>query len=115
MHMKKLIALLFTVLIFSCNEDKITGGGNVITQERSVTGFTGVVTNGSTKAFISMDSFFAVTVKGYENLLPYLETNVGNGVLEVGFKDNVNVSNDNTELHVLCPRWTIFKQTERAT
>ena len=103
MHLRRSIALLFTILMFSCNGDKITGSGNVVTQERNVTGFTGVITNGSTKAFIRMDSIFAVSVKGYENLLPYLETNVVSGILQVGFKDNVSVSNDNTELHVSLP------------
>jgi len=104
MNLKRLFLLLsFVVLMFGCNEDKITGSGSVISQERNVTGFTGVVVNGSTQAFINLDTGFAVTVKGYENLLPYLETNVVNGVLNVGYKNDVNVSNDNTEIYVTLP------------
>ena len=95
--------LCLTALVFACNKDKLTGSGNTISEDRNVAGFTGVVVNGSTKAFITVDTGFAVTVKGYENLLPYLETNVVNGVLEVGFKDNMDVNNDNTELHVTMP------------
>lgn len=104
MNLKQLFLILsLAVLMFKCNEDKITGSGNVISQERNVTGFTGVVVNGSTKAFVNLDTGFAVTVKGYENLLPYLETNVVNGVLNVGYKNDINVSNDNTEVYVTLP------------
>jgi len=104
MNLRKLFSLLFlAVLLFACNKDKITGSGNVTSQERNVTGFTGVVVNGSTKAFITLDTGFAVTIKGYENLLPYLETNVADGVLNVGYKDNADVSNDNTEVYVTLP------------
>lgn len=101
--MKKIFLLSFAVLVVACNKDEITGSGNVTSQERSVTGFTGVVVNGSTKAFITLDTGFTVSVKGYGNLLPYLETNVVNGVLQVGYKDDVNVSNDNTEVYITLP------------
>src|SRR3954471_11678917 len=104
MKLKKSFLLLpFAILMFACNKDKITGSGNVISQERNVTGFTGVVVNGSTKVFINLDTGFKVTVKGYENLLHYLETNVENSVLQVGFKNNIAVSNDNTEVYITLP------------
>jgi hypothetical protein len=104
MRLKKLLFVLpVAVLMFSCKKDKIAGSGAVISQERYVAGFTGVVVNGSTKAFIKMDTVFAVSVKGYENLLPYLETSLVNGVLQIGFKNDVNVSNDNTEVHISLP------------
>lgn len=102
--MKKVtLLLLFTALLFSCNKNKITGSGNIISQERNASGFTGVVVNGATKAFITIDTGFSVTVKGYQNLLPYLETKVSNGILQVGFKNHTNVSNDNTEVYVTLP------------
>jgi hypothetical protein len=101
---KKLFLLLpFAVLVFACKKGRITGTGNVTSQERNVAGFTGVVVNGSTKAFINLDTGFTVTVKGYQNLLPYLETNVVNGVLYAGYKDDADVSNDNTEVYVTLP------------
>src|SRR3954466_15556079 len=100
---KSFLLLPLAILVFGCTKDKITGSGNVIAEERNITGFTGVAVNGSTKAFIHLDTAFSVTVKGYGNLLPYVETNVENGVLQVGFRNNVNVSNDNTELHLTLP------------
>lgn len=42
-------------------------------------------------------------VKGYSNILPYFETNVINGTLEMGFRENVNVRHNNTEVFVTLP------------
>ena len=104
MDLKKSFSIVLTiVMIAGCSKDKITGSGSITSQERNVTGFSGVVANGSTDAFINIDTGFIVTVKGYENLLSSYETTVSNGVLTAGFKDNVNVSNDNTELDVTLP------------
>ena len=100
---KSFLIFCFAVFLFACNKDKITGSGTVVSQKRDVIGFTGVVVNGSTKAFINIDTGFSVTVKGYENLLPYLESSVVNGVLQAGFKNGVNVSNDNTEIYITLP------------
>jgi hypothetical protein len=100
---KSFLLLSFVFAMLSCNKDKITGNGSVTSQQRNITGFTGVVVNGSTKAFINIDTAFSVTVKGYQNLLPYLETKIENGLLQVGFKNDVNISNDNTEVYVTLP------------
>lgn len=102
-HKKLWLLLPLMVLIFSCHKDRITGSGNIISQQRNMTGFTGIEVNGATKAFVTIGTDFSVTVKGYQNLLPYLETNVSNGVLQAGFKNHTNVSNDNTEVYVTLP------------
>ena len=45
--MKKLFLLLSLArIVVACNKDKITGTGNVTSQERSVASFTDVVVNG---------------------------------------------------------------------
>lgn len=104
MRLKSLLWILpVAALLAACNKDKITGSGDVISQERNITGFSGIVVSGSTKAFINLDTGFSVTVKGYGNLLAYLETNVVNGVLQAGFGNNINVSNDNTEVYITLP------------
>jgi len=100
---KKIFWLCGIVVFIACNKDKITGSGNTISEERNITGFNGLIVNGSTKAFVNIDTEFAVTVKGYENLLPYFETNVVSGVLEAGFNNDVTVSNDNTEIYATAP------------
>ena len=99
-------ALLITAAVTSlcsCSKDRITGSGNVKTEDRQLTGFTKVSTQGSTNVFITQGTSFKVSVKAYENLVPYLETEVVNGTLEVHYKDNTNVKNDNAEVYVTMP------------
>ncbi|MGH2642755.1 MAG: GIN domain-containing protein [Chitinophagaceae bacterium] len=104
MNLKRLyLILLFPILMVACNKDRITGSGDIISQNRDVSGFSGIVTNGSTPAFITIGTGFSVAVKGYQNLLPLFEINVSNRVLQAGFKNNVNVHNNNTQLYVTLP------------
>ena len=91
------------VMIASCSRDRVTGSGSVTTETRSVANFTGVATSGSTDINVVKGAGFKVEVRGYNNLLPYLETVVVNNVLQVRFKDNTNIRNDNTEVTVTMP------------
>ena len=98
------VMLLSVVLVFSsCTKDRITGGGAITTEERSNKNFTKVSIAGSTNVTVSKGQNFSVKVKGYQNLLPYFETNVINGTLEMGYKENVNVKHNNTEVFVTLP------------
>lgn len=105
--MKKILVafLLPTVLlaIVSCSRDRVTGSGSITTETRTVSDFTGVATQGSTDVTVLKGNTFRVEVKGYNNLLPYLETVVINNVLTVRYKNNTNVRNDNTEMTVTMP------------
>lgn len=107
--MKKIIMyalLAATFSITACEKDRITGSGAVKTEERTLTGFTKVNTSGSTNVFITQGAAFNVTVKAYVNLIPYLETKIVNGTLEIHYKENTNVKNDNSEVFVTLPALT---------
>lgn len=102
--MRKLFVLLLLPAVFvACKKDRVKGSGPIVTQDRVATNFYKVETSGSTDVFITQGTNFSVQVKGYENILPYLETKVIDGTLQIGFKSNSNVSNDNTEVHVIMP------------
>lgn len=104
--MKKYFLLLLissSVLFFSCGKAKITGEGNVVTETRIAEDFYNVIVNGSTQVFITQGAAFEVKVKAYENIIHSLETKVQNGALLIGFKDNKNVSNDNSEVYITMP------------
>src|SRR5262249_28212776 len=103
---KSIITCAFTAVVISlasCDKERITGSGSVKTEQRSIAGFTKVSTSGTTNVFITQGNDFAVTVKAYENLIPYLETAVKNGTLEIHYRDNTNVTNDNSEVYVTLP------------
>ncbi len=100
---KRLSAICVILSLFSCSKENIKGSGSVTTEQRNLTGFTSVSSSGSSKVFITQGNFFSVEVKGYANLLPYYETRVVNNELRLGYRDNVSVKNDNTEVFVTLP------------
>ena len=100
----KLIMLAFTILLFaSCKKDRISGTGSVVTEQRNVTNFTKVHTSGSTDVEVKQGVDFKVEVTGYSNLIPYFETRLNNGTLELGYKNDVHVRNDNIKVLVTLP------------
>lgn len=104
--MKKIASLLLAYSVFvltGCEKDRITGEGSIVTEERSVTNFTGVHARGSANIFISEGAAFKVEVKEYGNLLPYFETKLNGSTLEVGFQGDVNVKNSRAEVFITMP------------
>jgi hypothetical protein len=93
----------FAVACASCEKDMVTGNGSIQTQERDVSAFTKVATQGSTIIHIEQGTDFEVKVKGYANLLPYLKTVVSNGTLSVHYEDTRSVRNDNSEVFITMP------------
>lgn len=93
----------FTAACASCEKDTVTGNGSIQTQERDVSAFTKVTTEGSTVIHIVQGTDFEVKVKGYASLLPYLKTVVNNGTLSVHYEDTRSVRNDNSEVFITMP------------
>ena len=97
-------ALLSVIICcYSCSKEKINGGGPVVTETRTVSGFTTVSAEGSSRVFITQGNNFEVKVKGYSNLLPYYETRLENNILHLGYRSGVNVKHDNIEVYVTLP------------
>jgi hypothetical protein len=99
----RLCAICVIVSSASCTKDHVKGSGSVVTEQRNLSGFTSISSSGSSKVYVSRGSQFSVEVRGYANLLPYFETKVLNNELRLGYKDNVSVKNDNTEIYVTLP------------
>lgn len=98
------ITMISAILAFSsCTKERISGHGSVTTESRNISGFTAVSAAGSTNIYIAQGAAFKVEVKGYSNLLPYYETKLVNNTLQLGFKEDVNVKNDNTEVFITMP------------
>ena len=95
-----------TITLFSCKKQKLQGDGAIVTETRNVTNFYGVSVSGSSKIFIIQGNTFDVQVKAYENLLPSLTTIVEDGTLKIAYKNNANISNDNSEITITMPSLT---------
>lgn len=99
--------VLTAILAFSsCTRERIKGQGSVISENRNISGFTEISTEGSTNIHIMQGSSFKVELRGYSNLLPYYETKLVNNTLQLGYRKDVNVKNDNTELYITMPAIT---------
>ncbi|MBL0200765.1 MAG: DUF2807 domain-containing protein [Chitinophagaceae bacterium] len=97
-------ALICAMLsLLSCSKERISGNGSTITETRNISNFTAISASGSTNVYINQGAAFRVEVKGYSNLLPYYETRLVNNSLQVGYKQNENVKNDNVEVFITLP------------
>lgn len=103
--MKNILIAVFTcgILLLSCSKEKIAGSGSVVTEQRNVSNFYSVKVNGSSKVYITQGITYNVTAKAYENILPVLQTRVENGVLIIDYKNNANITNDNSEISITMP------------
>lgn len=96
-------ALVGLFFLAACSKDKISGSGQVSTESRNAANFTKVITNGSTEVHVAQGANFSVQVKGYSNLLPYMETKVSGNALNIGYRHGVNIKNDNAEVYITLP------------
>jgi Putative auto-transporter adhesin, head GIN domain len=88
--MSKYIFFVFVLgmFTFALAED---GSGNVVSEERDVSGFTGISLVGIGEVTITQGEQETLTVETDDNLLPLLETTVQDGLLVLTTKDGVEV------------------------
>ncbi len=83
----KFFPLLLIAMIFvsqSCfHPYRIEGNCNVVTVNRSIGEFTGVDSHGSLDVRLINDSVCFVEIEGESNLIPYVDTDISNGILQI--------------------------------
>ena len=100
--MTRLIALLIPAFIF-CSCHVITGSGNIITQERHLDKFTGINSSGSIDIEVMNDNSQLVKVEADDNILPYLITDVEDGILNVHLRSHNSYHNFHAKVFVSSP------------
>jgi hypothetical protein len=91
------------ITLSSCTKDRVSGNGSTTTEDRPLDNFTKINAMGSTDAFVTKGTSFKVQVKGSDNLVPYFETRVVNGTLNLGYKNNVHVRHDDIQVFITMP------------
>ncbi|TKD63447.1 head GIN domain-containing protein [Flavobacterium sp. ASW18X] len=88
-----LVALtcIFTLSAHAQWGKRIKGNGNVVTLERSVNDYDGIAISGWFDVKLVSGSEGELTLKGEENLLDYIITEVDNGVLVIKTEKGVNL------------------------
>jgi len=69
----------------------VRGSGNVVEEEREVAGLAGVTLNGNGHLTIEKGDTERLRIEAEDNLLPYIESEVRGGVLELGQQKKVNL------------------------
>jgi len=92
------ITLPLMALFTACNSNGgplqiIQGSGNVVTEEREVSGFTAVSLNGVGHLIIDQTGSESMSITADDNILPYIETRVRGRELVIGIQDNTTFNN----------------------
>lgn len=103
--MKKICFLLLSAsLLLSACTKSIRGSGSTITETRNIAAISSVQLEGSAEVEIIQGNVQAVTVSGYENLVPIFVTQVNNGNLVLRFEDPYyNVRRNNIKVTLVVP------------
>jgi hypothetical protein len=106
--MNKKIAFLSLVFVFvitsacvlgpiNLNSKTIDPSSTIISEDRPVSGFTGIELSTFGKVIVTQASEESLTVKGSDNVVPLIVTSVVNGVLVIKTDEQVNVLRMNDE------------------
>ena len=72
----------------------IKGSGNIIIEDRKVSGFDKILVTGVGKVIITQGDSESLSIETDENLMEYIETKVNGNTLEIGFKDDIVFSSN---------------------
>ena len=67
--------------------ERIRGNGNLVTQDRPVSGFSGVKSSGFFDVYVSSGTSQTVKIEAEENLQSYIETTMDGNILEIDTKE----------------------------
>jgi len=94
----KTILLLLTVILVSTacvvpsSPQLVRGSGDVITEEREVNGFEEIFVSGAGTFIITQGDSESLSIETDDNLMEYIETEVKGNILEIGFSDDIVLS-----------------------
>jgi hypothetical protein len=100
--MKFVVFLVLSLCLFSSCRVK-TGSGNIVSVNRSESGFHGVNAGGNFKVHLKQGPDYKVTLRADDNIIEDIETDVRNGKLYVNYENNVSLRNVTMEVFVESP------------
>ena len=96
-------AIILSAAVFCASCQGVTGNGNVREEKRNIPEIYEVNTSGSIDVEIKNGNTYSLTVRNDENLLPYVITEVNNGVLNIHYKDGYFINHDHAKVIVTAP------------
>ncbi len=86
--------MVCSILFYGCvnfNREKVTGSGNVVTENRDLGSFKGVRLMGPMDVVIKKAESNSLELEGEDNILTYVETYIEDGRLNIKYKNNVSI------------------------
>ena len=83
------LLVIFLIVISSCDLVGEQGSGNVIKQDRKVSGFTSLDVSGAFKVYLSQGATQSVIIEADDNLMDKIETEVVGGKLRISTKHHI--------------------------
>ncbi|MBA7508656.1 hypothetical protein ES705_00588 [subsurface metagenome] len=91
---------IFTVTIVSCKGAQVRGSGNLISEDRDVSGFSKVSISGSGNLFIEQGDEESLTIEAEDNILPLITTRVSGSTLTIKINRGIPTKSPNYYLKV---------------
>ena len=113
--MKKLTILCsaFIILLSSCHFT--TGSGNIVTEKRSVSNFSGIDASTSIDVEVKIGPAEEIRVEADDNVIKHVVTSVSDGVLKIKI-ENLHMINDvHVKIYVTTPRLESVKASASAS
>lgn len=99
------IALLLSACDFIGGE-RVVGSGNVTTQDRSISGFSGVQSSGFFDVYLSSGAAQSVRVEADDNLHEYIETTVNGNELRIDTREGYRIDTDkDLKIYITSPEF----------
>ena len=95
------VVLIASLVFFSCNI--ISGNGNVKDEKRELSNIHAVRASGSIDIEIKNGDAYRLLVQDDENLLPYVVTEVNNGVLNIHYRNGTTINSDHAKVTITAP------------
>lgn len=80
----------------------VKGSGNIVSEKRDLSGFNGVDVGGVFKVDITAQKDFSVSIEADDNLLPFIKTEVRDGILKISTDGRIKTSNS-LRVHISAP------------
>ena len=91
-----LSVLCISFLLSACNfmGKRVEGSGNVTSQDRAISGFSGIESSGFFDVYLSTGAAQSVRIEADDNLHEYIETTVKGGELEIDTREGYRLDTD---------------------
>jgi hypothetical protein len=97
------IIAMAIILTSSCTKERLEGNGNIVTEVRNLSNFSGIINSGSRNINVAYGPEYKVELRGSSNLVQAYRTEILNGNLNPHYDNKANMRDDDIEVYVSMP------------